>query len=57
MFTHVAQVRHIDSVNWASTAEMDYSIDTAAPKGFKRLYKYINGANQNGVYVCESWNI
>ncbi|XP_035036799.1 heme-binding protein 2-like [Hippoglossus stenolepis] len=42
------EVRHIESVNWVSTHEMDYSIDTAALKGFKRLYKYINGANQNG---------
>ncbi|XP_069380988.1 heme-binding protein 2-like [Paralichthys olivaceus] len=42
------EVRHIESLNWASTHEMEYSFDTAVKNGFKRIQKYINGANQNG---------
>ncbi|XP_053300180.1 heme-binding protein 2-like [Pleuronectes platessa] len=45
------EVRHIESVNWITTYEMDYSINTAARKAFTRLYEYIKGANQNGTQM------
>lgn len=27
-------------------------MEIAAMRAFRRLYKYITGANENGVYVC-----
>eukprot|EP00064_Thunnus_orientalis_P001193 superscaffoldBa00000078_g1195 len=44
-------VRHYDSVKWVSTDETSFFMEIAAMRAFKRLYRYITGANDNGVYI------
>lgn len=60
MFVGVLQVRHYKSVKWVSTNETSFLMEFAAMKTFRRLYNYIQGANEKGlciwlcvcVYVC-----
>uniref|UniRef100_A0A3P9I5B0 Heme-binding protein 1 n=1 Tax=Oryzias latipes TaxID=8090 RepID=A0A3P9I5B0_ORYLA len=46
--TSTYEVRHYDSVKWASTKESSYVFEFAAPKMFTRLFKYITGENEGG---------
>ncbi|KAM7371794.1 hypothetical protein PAMP_009004 [Pampus punctatissimus] len=41
------EVRHYDSVKWVSTDETSFFMEIAAMRAFKRLYRYITGANKN----------
>ncbi|XP_042247755.1 heme-binding protein 2 [Thunnus albacares] len=41
------EVRHYDSVKWVSTDETSFFMEIAAMRAFKRLYRYITGANDN----------
>uniref|UniRef100_W5MJJ9 Heme-binding protein 1 n=2 Tax=Lepisosteus oculatus TaxID=7918 RepID=W5MJJ9_LEPOC len=45
------EVRHYDATKWVSTDVQAYFLETAAGKGFMRLYKYITGANEDGVKI------
>ncbi|XP_070837479.1 heme-binding protein 2 [Chaetodon trifascialis] len=41
------EVRRYRSVNWVTTEETSLFMEMAAMRAFKRLYKYITGANEN----------
>ncbi|XP_023677723.1 heme-binding protein 2 isoform X2 [Paramormyrops kingsleyae] len=45
------EVRHYSSVRWVSTDVTSHLLDIAQVTGFLRLYKYINGANVDGVKI------
>lgn len=49
MFGDVPQVHDFGSVKWVTTNET--SLDTLNI-GFKRLYDYFSGSNDNGAYEC-----
>lgn len=42
------EIRHYSSVKWVSTNETSYFMEIAGMRAFKRLFKYITGANENG---------
>ena len=48
----VLQVRALNSTKWVTTEETSPVMEMATYTAFKRLYKYITGANENGVFVC-----
>ncbi|XP_076609043.1 heme-binding protein 2 [Chaetodon auriga] len=41
------EVRRYRSVNWVATEESSFFMGIASMRAFKRLYKYITGANEN----------
>nr|XP_061838254.1 heme-binding protein 2 [Nerophis lumbriciformis] len=42
------QVRHYKAMKWVTTTERSFLMEFATMKAFKRLYKYIDGENENG---------
>ncbi|XP_068509589.1 heme-binding protein 2 [Syngnathus scovelli] len=42
------EVRHYEAAKWVSTRVSSWSMDIACMKGFMRLYRYIDGQNENG---------
>ncbi|XP_029946399.1 heme-binding protein 2-like [Salarias fasciatus] len=45
------EVRHYDSAKWVSTQEESYFMEMATSRAFRRLFKYITGANANGTKI------
>nr|XP_023651430.1 heme-binding protein 2-like isoform X2 [Paramormyrops kingsleyae] len=43
------EVRHYDPVKWVSTDAEAYFMGVGAAMAFRRLFKYISGANEDGV--------
>lgn len=46
------QVRSYDSEKWVSTEASSFSMELASMTAFRRLFKYIAGANEEG--ICQS---
>uniref|UniRef100_A0AAY5KV23 Heme-binding protein 1 n=1 Tax=Esox lucius TaxID=8010 RepID=A0AAY5KV23_ESOLU len=45
------EVRHYDAAKWVTTDEESYVFDKATYTAFMRLFKYINGSNNDGVKI------
>ncbi|MGH0171847.1 UNVERIFIED_CONTAM: hypothetical protein FKN15_061784 [Acipenser sinensis] len=45
------QVRHYNASKWVSTSVQSYFMEMAAYDGFRKLFKYIKGANADGVHI------
>ncbi|MGH0181550.1 UNVERIFIED_CONTAM: hypothetical protein FKN15_007143 [Acipenser sinensis] len=45
------EVRHYNASKWVSTSVQSYFMEMAAYDGFRKLFKYIKGANANGVHI------
>ncbi|KAK1153986.1 heme-binding protein 2 isoform X2 [Acipenser oxyrinchus oxyrinchus] len=45
------EVRHYNASKWVSTSVQSYFMEMAAYDGFRKLFKYITGANAGGVHI------
>ncbi|MGH0148520.1 UNVERIFIED_CONTAM: hypothetical protein FKN15_024212 [Acipenser sinensis] len=45
------EVRHYNASKWVSTSVQSYFMEMAAYDGFRKLFKYIKGANADGVHI------
>ncbi|XP_058863976.1 heme-binding protein 2-like [Acipenser ruthenus] len=45
------EVRHYNASKWVSTSVQSYFMEMAAYDGFRKLFKYIKGANVDGVHI------
>ncbi|MBN3310194.1 HEBP2 protein, partial [Amia calva] len=45
------EVRHYGATKWVSTDVESYVLEIAAGQGFMRLFKYITGANEDGLNI------
>lgn len=43
------QVRSYESEKWVSTEDSSFSMEIASIRSFRRLFKYITGANEEGI--------